>query len=191
MMSGRRSENTMKIGVYISATDMTRLKIAGSIGRGGYSKFVRRAIRKLLDEEGVTDDGSHMLPAEINPTGTPNRRLTLHAQAFREAHADAANRLPVLISFPRKSDHNPHGILSRLKDNGLRRRGDYEWVGRLLPAACEDMERAVARLGATFQITGALGEVPLWKRITRVRPSITRQRLDPHYGAADDWIGSE
>lgn len=176
-MRDRRSENTTKIGVYISATDMTRLKIAGSNGHGGYSKFVRRAIRKLLDEEGVVDDGSRAMPAEINPAASSNRRLTLHARAFRESHADAANRLPVLISFPRKSDHNPHGILSRLKDNGLRRRGDYEWVGRLLPAACEEMARAVARLGATFQITGVLGETPLWKALTP-GPALDRASAD-------------
>lgn len=47
-MRDRSSENIARINVHISATDLARLKIAGSNGHGGYSKFVRRAIRKLL-----------------------------------------------------------------------------------------------------------------------------------------------
>jgi len=93
----------------------------------------------------------------------PRKKPSLHRQNYEKGRLDAANRLPVLIRFQHIHDYIPWGLRQTLADNGLRKRGKYEWVGRLLPASADRFRDELPKFDGVLEVTGALGEEPHWR----------------------------
>jgi hypothetical protein len=158
-------------------------RLEGSANRG-ISKAVTEIISDYVSRN-MQEAGAESLPAPPklsapppekppptaskprSPKVAPRRERrppqeTLRKKNFARAEADAANRVPVRITFVREHYQLPWGLRSVLWDRGFQHRL-HIWKGRLKPEDVERMTVDVGKWTGTLEVTGGLGEDPSFK----------------------------